>query len=153
MSINERDEVGRAAPVGRFLGPVRALAMIAALAGAWGSVSLMLRVGQRNHSIILLVMFGIWVLSPFISLTLAALAAKRWSVLMRKTLYIVMLVLTLGSLVVYAEVAFGPPRAQPASLFLFVPFASWLLITVVFPLTAFISRRSSENLDLGVKRR
>jgi hypothetical protein len=47
------------------------------LAGAWGSVSLMLRVGQRNDSIILLVLFGIWVLSPFIALGLAALLAKR----------------------------------------------------------------------------
>jgi len=148
MSINGRDEVGRAAPAGRFLGPLRALAMIAVLAGAWGSVSLMLRVGQRNNSIILLVLFGIWVLSPFIALGLAALLAKRWSVLIRKTLYSVMLVLTLGSLALYAEVALGPPRAQPASLFLLVPFASWLLIAVVFPLTAFISRRSSENLDL-----
>jgi hypothetical protein len=46
-------------------------------------------------------------------------------------LYSVMLVLTLGSLAIYGDVAFGPPRAKPAFAFLVVPLSSWLLIAIV----------------------
>ena len=41
---------------------------------------------------------------------------------------IVMLILALGSVAIYADVAFGPPREKPAFVFLVVPLASWLLI-------------------------
>ena len=125
-----------------FLGPLRTVAMIAVLAGAAGSIGLTLRVGHRNSSWILLVLFGIWVLSPFIALAWANLVSKRWTVLGRTTLYSVMLVLTLGSLAIYGDVAFGPPRAKPASVFLVVPLASWLLIAIVVPTAARISGKA-----------
>ena len=137
MSISGRGEM--TSKVSRFLGPLRAVAMIAVVAGAGGSVGLMLRVGRRNDSRILLVLFGIWVLSPFVALVLANFVSKRWQVLTRATLYSLMLALTLGSLVLYADVAFGPPRAKPAFVFLVVPLASWLLIAVA----AFLSARLS----------
>ena len=114
-----------------FLGLLRAVAMIAVLAGAGGSIGLTLRVGHRNNSRLLLVLFCTWVLSPFIALVWANLVSKRWPILARATLYSVMLVLTLGSLAIYGEVAFGPPRAKPAFVFLVVPLASWLLIAIV----------------------
>jgi hypothetical protein len=95
--------------------------MIAVLVGAGGSIGLMLRVGHRNNSRILLVLFGIWVLSPFMAIVLANLVSKRWSVLTRTTLYIVMLVVTLGSLAIYADVAFGPPGRSPLSYSLLFP--------------------------------
>jgi hypothetical protein len=50
-----------------FLGLLRAVAIIAVLAGAGGSIGMTLRVGHRNNSRVLLVLFGIWVLSPFIA--------------------------------------------------------------------------------------
>ena len=131
-------KVSRGRPESGFLGPLRAVAMIAVLAGAGGSVGLMLRAGHRNNSRILLVLFGIWVLSPFMALILANVVSKRWSVFSRATLYGVMLVLTLGSLAIYGDVALGPPRAKPAFVFLVVPLASWLLIAIV-PVAAFIS--------------
>jgi len=117
--------------------------MIGALAGAGGSIGLMLRVGHRNNSRILLLLFGIWVLSPFMSLVLANLLAKRWSVLTRTTLYGVTLVLTMGSLAIYGDVAFGPSRAKPAFLFLVVPLASWLLIAIAVAIAATMSDRLS----------
>jgi len=110
MSINGRREAtskmnwGR--PEGGFLGQLRAVAMIAVVAGAAGAVGLMLRAGHRSDSRILLVLFGIWVLSPFIALVLANVVSKRWSVLTRATLYGVMLALTLASLAIYGDVAF-----------------------------------------------
>jgi hypothetical protein len=113
MSINGRgemtSEVSRGRPEGGFLVLLRAAALIAVLAGAAGSVGLMLHAGRHNDSQILLVLFALWVLSPFMALVLAHVVSKRWSVLTRATLYSVMLVLTLGSLAIYGDVALGPP--------------------------------------------
>ena len=91
-------------PKSGFLGLLRAAALIAALAGAVGSVGLMLHAGRRNDSRILLVLFALWVLSPFMALVLANVVSKHWLVLTRATLYSVMLVLTLGSLAIYGDV-------------------------------------------------
>jgi len=123
------------------LGLLRPAALIAVLAGAGGSIAFMLRVGHRNNSRILLALFTVWVLSPFVALVWASAVSKRWQVLTRAALYTVMLVLTLASLALYGDVAFGPPRAKPAFLFLVVPLASWLLIATVVPLAALISGR------------
>src|SRR5438477_11739928 len=76
-------------------------ALIGALAGAAGSLGLMFRAAHRQRSIILLLLFAIWVLSPFMGLIRANMASKRWSIPTRAALYSVMLVLTLGSLIIY----------------------------------------------------
>jgi hypothetical protein len=137
----------RGRPEGGFLGLLRGAAQIAVLAGAVGSAGLMLRAGHRNNSRILLIMFALWVLSPFMALVLANVVSKRWSVLTRATLHSVMLVLTLGSLAIYGDVALGPPRAKTAFVFLVVPPASWLLIAIVVPIAALISGRLSRRRD------
>lgn len=124
----EMTPAGQGSPEARFLAFLRGAALIAVLAGAGGSLALMLRVGRRNPSLILLTLFTVWVLSPFLALIWAHVASKRWSGLTRATLYSVMLVITLGSLSIYGNVAFGPRRAQPAFSFLMVPLASWLVI-------------------------
>jgi ABC-type transport system involved in multi-copper enzyme maturation permease subunit len=135
MSIGERG----------FLDPLRAVAIIAAAAGAVGSVGLTLYVGRHNASRILLSLFVIWVLSPFVALVFASVVSKRWPVLTRTALYSAMLVLTLGSLATYGNVAVGSARAKPAFAFLVVPLASWLVIAIVVAAAAFISRRVSRQ--------
>src|SRR5579859_7931339 len=102
-------------PEAGFLGHMRTAALIAALTGAGGSFGLMMHVGHRNHSALLLSLFAIWVLSPFVALVAANVRSKRWSVLTRATIYCMTVVLTLGSLAIYAKVALGPPMAKPAS--------------------------------------
>ena len=151
MSLNGRgestSEVSRERPERGFLGLLRAAALIAVLAGAAGSLGLMLHAGRRNDSRILLVLFTIWVLSPFVALVLADVVSKRWSVLTRATLHSVMLVLTLASLAIYGDVALGPPRAKTAFVFVVVPPASWLLIAIAVPIAALISGRQSRRSD------
>src|SRR5712692_11802923 len=117
MSIDGRGEMS-------FL---RAAALIAVLAGAAGSVGLMLRAGHRNPSRPLIVLFGLWVLSPFMALVWANVVSRRWSALTRATLYVVMLVITFGSLATCGALVFGPLRAKTGFVFLVVPTASWLL--------------------------
>ena len=103
--------VSRERTDGGFVG-LRATALIAVLAGAVGSVGLMLHAGRRNNSRILLTLFALWGVSPFVVLVLADVVSTRWSALTRNTLYSLMLILTLGSLAVYGDVAPGPPKAE-----------------------------------------
>ena len=146
MSINDPSEItDKASPGGpdRFLGLLHGVALTAVVIGAGGSLGLMPWVGHRNPSRVLLVLFAIWDLSPFISLVLADIVSKRWSALTRATLYGVMLVLTLSSLAFYGDVVWRP-RPQPAFVFLVVPLGSWLMMIVV-PIAALVSGRLSRR--------
>jgi hypothetical protein len=146
MSINGRGEMtqeSRRRTEGGFLGLLHAAALTAVLAGAVGSVGLMLRAGHRNPSRLLLVLFALWVLSPFVALVLANMVSKRWSVLTRATLYVVMMVITFGSLTIYGALVYGHLRAKTGFIFLVVPAASWLLIAIA----ALISGRPSRRGD------
>jgi hypothetical protein len=107
------------------------LRVVALGAAAVGSIGLMLRAGRHNASRILLLIFAVWVVSPFVALVLADVFSKRWSVVTRAMVYGVMLVVGLGSLAIYGYVALGPARAKVAAVFVVVPPASWFLIAVV----------------------
>lgn len=126
---------------------LRVVARIAVAAGAVGSVGLMLRAGRHNSSRLLLAIFTMWVLSPFIALVLADAFSRRWSRVTRAALYSVMLVVVLGSLAIYGYVALGPPRAKVAPVFVVVPPASWLLIAIVVAIGALRSRGLSRRGD------
>ncbi len=128
-----------------FLRLLRGASLIAVLAGAVGSISLTLYAGRHNHSRLLLVLFVLWVSSPFAILVWAYVISKRWLVLTRATLYSLMLVLTLSSLALYGQVALGPPKAQTAFMFVVVPPASWLLIAIVVPFAARLSGKRSHR--------
>ena len=126
---------------GRILGVLRAVALIAVVGGAVGSVGLMLPAGKRTPRF-LLVLFTIWVLSPFVALAWANVVSKRWSVPTRATLYGVTLVLTLGSLAIYGHViVVAPSGSSNAFVFVVVPPGSWVLMTVVVPMAALASGR------------
>ncbi|HYR77462.1 MAG TPA: hypothetical protein VEM96_16730 [Pyrinomonadaceae bacterium] len=148
MSINVPSELtaeaNRGKSDGRFPGVLRAVALTGVLAGAAGSLGLMLWVGHRNPSRLLLALFVVWDLSPFMALLLADLVSKRWSVVTRSTLHIVMLVVALSSLALYGDVVLRP-RSQAAFMFLVVPLGSWLLMAIVVPIAALVSGRRSRR--------
>lgn len=118
---------------------LRGIALVALGAGAVGSLGLMLRAG--HPPLFLRVLFAVWVLSPFVTLLWAHVLSKSWPVVTRATLYIVVLIVTVGSLAIYGNVVFGPPRPKPASVFLVVPLSSWLLMTIAVSIAALISRK------------
>ena len=148
MSTSNPDEItpkaSRGRPDGGFPGLLRVVALISVVAGAAGSVGLMLRAG-RSTPRLLLVLFVIWVLSPFVALAWANLVSKRWSVLTRATLYCVTLVITLGSLTIYGDIVLPPAGSPRAFVFVVVPPGSWLLMTIVVPIAALISGRLSRR--------
>jgi hypothetical protein len=140
-------EASRVTPEPVFLALTRRAALIAVLAGAAGSLGLMFRAGRRQNSKILLLLFAIWVLSPFVALVGATVVSKRWPILTRAALYSAMLVLTLASLAIYSAVAFGYVTAKVGFVFLMVPLASWLLIAIVVPTAKLVSSRVSRRGD------
>jgi hypothetical protein len=109
------------------------------LLGAAGAFALTLHVGRNNHSLLLLMLFGLWVPAPFIGISALHTTARNWSSDARSTLEIAGFLLTLVSLGLYAHVAYGPPQARPASLFLVVPALSWIAIAA----TALLCRNLS----------
>ena len=126
----------------RFLNILRAVAWIAIVVGTVGSVGLTLGAG-RNTPSLLLILFVIWVLSPFVALAWANMPSKRWSVLIQMTLYCLTLVITLSSLAIYGGVISPPAGSAHAFIFVVVPLGSWLLMAIVLPLATWISRRRS----------
>jgi hypothetical protein len=121
---------------------LRATTLITLLAGAGGSVGLMLRAG-RGTPRFLLVLFVGWVLMPFVALAWANARSHTWSPLTRVTLYGVTLVITIVAWTVFGGVVMPPTGSPRAGPFVIVPPASLLLIAIALPLAGLISRRRS----------
>jgi hypothetical protein len=91
----------------------------------------MLYAGRHQRSLILLLLFAGWTVSPFLAAAFACVISKRRPGAARAALSIVTLILTLGSLVVYAATAFGYTSAKVGFVFLVGPFLSWVLLAIV----------------------
>jgi hypothetical protein len=133
-----------AGPEDGYLNLLGRVARIAVVTGAVGSAGFVLRAGRRTPRF-LLVLFIIWVLSPFAALAWANMTSKRWPVLTRAALYYLTLVLTLASLAIYGEFVLPPAGSARAFVFVLLPPVSWLLLATVVPVAALISRRRSQR--------
>ena len=116
---------------------LRCASRIALLIGAAGSVALMLIAGRHNNSRLLLAMFTVWVISPYVAL--AAVNIRSRSTSIRRAIRILTLVITVAALAVYALIAFGPPRQKTAPAFVIVPPVSVLLLAFVVGAAALTS--------------
>ena len=114
-----------------MISSLRTMALVVVTGGAVASLALMLRAGHRQKSLLLLGLFTIWTVSPFAGAVLAHIISKRWSIPARAALYIVMIVMTFGSVSIYTAVAFGYSSAKVGFIFLVIPFVSWLLVGIV----------------------
>lgn len=123
---------------------LRLFALTAMLAGAAAAVAITLYAGRKNNSHLLMCVFAVWVLSPFVALTLVSSQSTGWLRLMRIVLHSVMLLITLATLVIYSYVAFGPPRPQAAFAFLVTPLASWLIAGAVVAAATLMSSKSAQ---------
>lgn len=118
----------------------RTVALIAVIAGAVASEFLVIRAGGRPQ-LLLSVLFVIWILLPFVALAWASVVSKSWPAPVRISLYCTTLLIALGSVAFYGGLIL--PRAGSPRAFVFVmgPLASWLLMLIVVPIFAVISRR------------
>ncbi len=108
-------------------GPQRA-AMVGLTIGAITSVALMLRAGRHQSSIILVLLFAAWMLSPFLGLVYAHLSSKRLLGSARVVLYALTVLFIVGCPAIYAGVAFGRTTLKMGFVFLVIPFVCWLLV-------------------------
>ncbi len=141
MNIDDSDAINK----GRRFGNLRYLALVAAMAGALGSVVLMLRVGRHNSSALLLALFSVWVISPFAALLFTGFLSRRWTVFKQKAIHYTTLLVSFVSLVAYGLIASGPPRPKPAYYFLVIPFGAWLFIATVIGIPVLISRKRGKK--------
>lgn len=117
---------------------LRGIARVALLAGAAGSIALMVRAGERQRSVVLILLFAGWVLSPFLVLAIANLRARAWQATTQTALYGAMLGITFISLSVYTLHALLPGM-KAGFIYLVVPAACWLLIAMAFATAAALS--------------
>ncbi len=110
---------------------MKTLASLAAVIGAATGLTAMFIVGSHQRSILLMAMFTVWVLSPFVALLLLNARAGNWSPASRATVQYATILISLAGLARYAWVVVWPLKAQPASTFLIVPFLSWVALTAV----------------------
>ncbi len=122
----------------KLISLLRPIAMIVLMCGALASLGLVLNAGRHTPALLLILFIG-WVLSPFIALLIAYAISKRWLVIARVTLYSLMLIITIGSLVGYSGV-WSPPGTKPAAVFLIVPLSSWVIMVIVIPIVSRLSR-------------
>ena len=123
---------------------LRTTALIALIVGAAGSIGFMLYFG-RNAPWLLIVLFTIWDLSPFVALAMASVLSKRWSSLTRATLTGVTWLVTAGTLAIYAADAVRPPKAQAAFVYVVVPAVSWVVGGLAIGVAALVSRKRSRR--------
>jgi len=127
---------------------LRSAALVVLLVGAVWSLSLTLQAGKNNDSTLPKILFSAWVLSPYMIQLVAFIISKKWTKLRRFSLYLLTILLSIVSLVYYSGLL-TLPNAKPAAVYLIVPLSSWLLIAIMFPLTAYFSRmltRMKENV-------
>jgi len=116
-------------------------AQVVTVVGGIVSVGLLLYLGRRNKSIVLRILFSIWVLAPFLlSLLLNLLVAKRAALITQKTLQVTMLIVSLISLVLYSDTVLRPPVSQPVARVVALPVISSIVIILVVGAAILISR-------------
>ena len=112
---------------------VRIIALIILFAGAISSLVLMFNAGHNQKSILLILLFTGWVLSPFIGLFIADMISKHWLPKTRLAIFWLIIFITLASLIFYSG-ALNVSGTKPAFKFLIVPLISWVLILVIVPI-------------------
>ena len=124
---------------------LRTAGIIATVIGAIASVAMLVYVGNRIGSNgvqpVVMILIGIWVLSPYVLLMAGNGLSKKWSDLSRTTLYWMMIVVAVISLVVYIPIGLGPIRSKPAAPFVGIPPLQWILIVAALFVAARISKR------------
>jgi hypothetical protein len=119
---------------------LQTIARVALVAGAAGSITLMTRAAARQRSVVLILLFAGWVLSPFLGLALGNIRARRWPPATRTALSGAMISVSFISLSVYVLQA-KFPEMKAGFIYLVVPGACWLLIAMALATAALVSPR------------
>jgi hypothetical protein len=122
---------------------LRATSLVALVIGAIGSLGLWIHAAQHPPPLII-ALFVVWVLSPFVVLGIAHAVAKCWAPSTQTALYWVTLLVTVASIAIYADDAVAHRTAHPAFVYVAVPPASWLASAIAFGVGAWMARRKQK---------
>ena len=120
------------------------LTLFIGVVGAIISLWFMFNAGRNQPSTLLIILFTLWVLSPFIGLFLLNNISKRWIVSVRETLYWLAIITIILSVAGYSGL-FNTPGTKNAFVFLVIPFLSWIIIAISFFIARRVSKRSRTN--------
>jgi hypothetical protein len=143
MSSTANEEKSRLPAGSQSFMLLRKTGLVALVAGAAGSLILMSNAVEHPPAVLVILFTG-WVLSPFAGLFTAHMLYKKRPVSTRVTIYVLMLLIAVGSLVGYSGV-FIPPGTKPAAVYLMVPLASWLVMIITIPMALRSGRMSREG--------
>jgi hypothetical protein len=125
------------------LAGLRLTALIALVTGAIGSLGLWIHAAQHPPPLII-ALFVIWVLSPFMVLGIGHRVAKCWAPATQAALYLVTLLVTLASIAIYADDGVARRTARPAFVYVAVPPAAWFLTAGAIGLGAWIAKKKQK---------
>lgn len=108
---------------------LRTVGYVLLMASVAGSLYYMLESGRNQKSTILILLFIMWVSSPFIGLAIINYVSRTWQVTKQLILVALTVLISVGSLVFYSRLI-SLPNVRPAFIFLVVPLASWIIIAV-----------------------
>lgn len=99
---------------------MRRNAIRAALLGAVSSAALMIYAGRKSPQHLIIALFVIWVVFPFLAMLVAAMPAREWPELRQRALYRFMIGVSVISPLAYAIAAFVPIGTRPTPIFVMV---------------------------------
>ena len=119
---------------------MRTASLVAIAVGAAGAVVFFVRAADHPPPI-LIVLFIVWLISPFVLLGWMHVASTRWSASTQTALHGVTIVIALASLAIYGNLIAVTPAGSPkAAPFVVVAPASWLVIATVVGAAAVLAR-------------
>jgi len=126
------------------LAGLRSSALFAVVIGAVGSIGLWRRTPQHPPPL-LVVLFLIWILAPFALLAVTNILSKRWPASVRVALYVMTLVVTVGSLAIYLDDSFSHRTTHPAGVWVAVPPAAIILSGVAIAIALWQARKGQSK--------
>ena len=119
---------------------VRAVSIIVLLICALISMWLTIYAGRHNNSSLLVTMFALWVIFPFVILLIEFLISKSWTGRKQRLLYSLMIIISLLSLLVYSNIL-SPAGTKTAFVFLAFPLLSLLVILALTPVFSLLIKK------------
>lgn len=99
------------------------------IAGGIGSLLFTLYAGRHNQSSLLVMLFVIWVTSPFAGLLWISYPFRKNAKGLRSVFYVLMITISVCSLIAYSGILI-PTGTKNAFLFLVFPLLSWFVIII-----------------------
>ncbi|MEO8711771.1 MAG: hypothetical protein ABI405_06575 [Parafilimonas sp.] len=123
---------------------LRTISLVLALLGMVISFYFTYTAGRNNDSILLRLLFLVWVSSPYLMFLFLYNRLKYWSASAQVLFYSVMIFLSLVSFLFYSGIIMLS-NSKPAFIFLAIPFISWIVILAVFVIARFSLRKKINN--------